>query len=369
MQTLKDSLKTISISLITLSLVSITYAWTEPASNPPTDNVSTPMNTSKTGQIKDGGVWVGRDAAAITAGGGSGLIVENGNVGIGVTDPGIYRLNVAGDARIGSTLKIGSADAGNYRLRNDGGSWLTGSIFTDTIVTTGNVDVAGDIKIGNQATTCSSSNDGSIHYNKGSKLLELCDGTNWKAVYLTPAKPSINITINPNPIATGQSTTLSWSTTEAVGNCTASGSWSESKALLGSETISPSASATYTLTCTNVAGSTTTSATADVRQWQTVTGFGNFGESCNNFLTRTGQAGINNSTPRAVANGGASYMYNSCSYYNCTDGFVGPMDSGPEFGNEQWKPIGHYSGFADSNTICPNGATILGPWLDTQTRR
>lgn len=120
MQTIKDSIKTIAVSLITLSLISIAYAWTEPISTPPADNASTPVNISKTGQIKDGGFWVGSDADAITAGGGAGLIVENGNVGIGTPDPKT-KLDVDGPVRVGQYSTKPTCDANT-----------TGSIVFDT---------------------------------------------------------------------------------------------------------------------------------------------------------------------------------------------------------------------------------------------
>ncbi len=86
---IKDSLKTIALSLIVLSLVGVAYAWTEPTVSPPNQDptISKPLTESKTGQIKAGGFWIGSDATAVANNGGKGLIVENGNVGIGTTSP------------------------------------------------------------------------------------------------------------------------------------------------------------------------------------------------------------------------------------------------------------------------------------------
>lgn len=45
---IKDSLKTIALSLAILSLIGIAYAWTEPTSNPPISNTSAPLLTVPT---------------------------------------------------------------------------------------------------------------------------------------------------------------------------------------------------------------------------------------------------------------------------------------------------------------------------------
>ncbi|MGB5082811.1 MAG: FG-GAP-like repeat-containing protein [Burkholderiales bacterium] len=75
--------------------------------------------------------------------------------------------------------------------------------------------------------------------------------------------PTVALSAAPATIAGGQSTTLSWSSTDAA-SCAASGSWSGAKALSGSETAAPSANATYTLSCTGAGGSTAKSATVTV---------------------------------------------------------------------------------------------------------
>ncbi|MDO8574956.1 MAG: hypothetical protein Q7R61_01635 [bacterium] len=68
--------------------------------------------------------------------------------------------------------------------------------------------------------------------------------------------PALSFSGNPTTIFQGQSTTLNWSSTYAT-SCTASGAWSGSKAVNGSEVVvPPPPSATYTLTCTGPGGST-----------------------------------------------------------------------------------------------------------------
>jgi hypothetical protein len=81
---------------------------------------------------------------------------------------------------------------------------------------------------------------------------------------IIPAAPTL--TLAAPSIATGGSTTLTWSSVNTTG-CTASGSWSGAMASNGTQTVNPTAvgSDTYTLVCANVAGtSPATSVTLSV---------------------------------------------------------------------------------------------------------
>jgi hypothetical protein len=67
----------------------------------------------------------------------------------------------------------------------------------------------------------------------------------------------VSIGASPTELTVGQSTTLSWSSSNATA-CQASGAWSGTVALSGSQLVTPPAAATftYTLTCNGVASST-----------------------------------------------------------------------------------------------------------------
>ncbi len=69
--------------------------------------------------------------------------------------------------------------------------------------------------------------------------------------------PTLNFSGDPTSIYQGQSTTLTWLSTFAT-SCTASGAWSGSKAVGGSEVVVPlpPPSVTYTLNCSGPGGST-----------------------------------------------------------------------------------------------------------------
>jgi len=65
---------------------------------------------------------------------------------------------------------------------------------------------------------------------------------------------NVALTASPLVIAAGQTTTLSWSSTDAT-SCTASGGWSGSKAVNGNQTVSPTTTTVYSMSCTGTSGS------------------------------------------------------------------------------------------------------------------
>jgi hypothetical protein len=79
------------------------------------------------------------------------------------------------------------------------------------------------------------------------------------------ASPSVQLTASPPGVAPGATTTLSW-TTGNVTSCTASGGWSGSKALSGSETTPPlNADQTYQLSCSGSNGNALAMTTVSLR--------------------------------------------------------------------------------------------------------
>ncbi len=79
-----------------------------------------------------------------------------------------------------------------------------------------------------------------------------CDTANY--TFAPPPVPSVTLTASPSSISYASSSTLSWSTTNAV-SCRASGDWSGNKSLNNSQsTGSLTSSKTYTLTCDGQGG-------------------------------------------------------------------------------------------------------------------
>lgn len=77
------------------------FAFTEPSSSPPTSNVAAPLNVGSSGQSKFGGLVLN------TGGAQYGLIVDQGNVGVGTQSPS-QKLDVAGYIKAQTGLCLGS---------------------------------------------------------------------------------------------------------------------------------------------------------------------------------------------------------------------------------------------------------------------
>ncbi len=92
---------TILISIIVLNRV---HAWVEPTTNPPGNNIVSPLNSSAFGQSKTSGLILNLGKAV------NGLIVKSGLVGVGTDDPQAT-LDVAGKIK-GKGLKINSSSEG-----------------------------------------------------------------------------------------------------------------------------------------------------------------------------------------------------------------------------------------------------------------
>ena len=75
--------------------------------------------------------------------------------------------------------------------------------------------------------------------------------------------PTASLTASPTSIQSGGSSTLTWNSTNAT-SCTASGGWSGSVGTSGSQSVSPTATTNYTLTCAGSGGSIARSAQISV---------------------------------------------------------------------------------------------------------
>lgn len=76
--------------------------------------------------------------------------------------------------------------------------------------------------------------------------------------------PIVSLSANPATITSGGTSTLTWSTTGTAPTCTASGAWTGSQTTSGTHAVAPGATSTYTLTCSNSAGSDSKSITVTV---------------------------------------------------------------------------------------------------------
>jgi len=83
------------------------------------------------------------------------------------------------------------------------------------------------------------------------------------ATVLPPAAPTVSLSASPANITTGQSSTLTWLSTNST-SCSATGAWSGTRAVSGSTVVTPTATSTYTLSCTGTGGTTAQTATVTV---------------------------------------------------------------------------------------------------------
>ncbi|MFZ3020260.1 MAG: hypothetical protein WA051_01920 [Minisyncoccia bacterium] len=84
--------------------------------------------------------------------------------------------------------------------------------------------------------------------------------SNTATVTVTPGA-SVSVSANPADITSGQSSTITWSSTNAT-SCSAP--WTSSTATSGTQTVSPTTSTTYSMTCSGPGGSGTGSATVTI---------------------------------------------------------------------------------------------------------
>jgi hypothetical protein len=90
-------------------------------------------------------------------------------------------------------------------------------------------------------------------------------GSNSTTVTVTaPPAPTVNLAANPATVASGSSSILSWSSSNAT-SCTASGGWTGAKTTSGSQsTALLTTTTTFTLACTGAGGTTSRSVTVTV---------------------------------------------------------------------------------------------------------
>lgn len=93
-----------------------------------------------------------------------------------------------------------------------------------------------------------------------------CTGSGGSTTVSAPIyiRPIVTLTASPTSVASGATTKLTWSSAHAT-SCTASGSWSGTRALSGTVTTSAlTTNVVYQLTCTGAGGSTTALASVKV---------------------------------------------------------------------------------------------------------
>ena len=76
----------------------------------------------------------------------------------------------------------------------------TGKVGVGTMTPVVQLDISGAMKIGNDASACSSTTAGSMRYNSTSSQFEFCDGTSWKTLALQNARHNVRPFTDPSPV-------------------------------------------------------------------------------------------------------------------------------------------------------------------------
>lgn len=124
-----QNIKSVILTLVLVlgvSYVSASSTWVAPTASAPGNNTDVPLNVGSVGQIKIGGLTLNTGGAA------NGLIVDKGNVGIGVTTP-TQKLDVSGQIHASGDI---CTDAGGGKCLStvggttSGGGWIPSEIET-----------------------------------------------------------------------------------------------------------------------------------------------------------------------------------------------------------------------------------------------
>lgn len=140
MRNITQSIKVVALAVILSLGLSYVYAWTAPSTNPPTGNVSAPINTGTTAQVKDGSFGVNGLLR------GYGDVIVDGNVGIGTASPSA-KLDVAGTVKSSETC-LGASCISTWAQANDtetGLSAVLAPLKNKTISCTGTPSSGGGI--------------------------------------------------------------------------------------------------------------------------------------------------------------------------------------------------------------------------------
>ena len=108
--------------------------------------------------------------------GNANIQIGNHNIGTPVTGE-LNNVVVIGNQI--TSLQISNADSNTILLGVESYNPNTPKVGVGTYQPKAKLDVAGDIRVGNENKSCTSANEGSIRYDRPSKKFQGCDGTNW----------------------------------------------------------------------------------------------------------------------------------------------------------------------------------------------
>jgi hypothetical protein len=133
-----------------------------------------------------------------------------------------------------------------------------GGLTGDQIVAVLHFTTTATIATANIAFT---SGSGLANSATNTNILPSLSSTAGDSVVVAP-QPSVSLTANPTTISSGQSSTLTWTSANTT-NCSATtpSGWTSSTATSGTQSVSPTTTTTYTISCTGTGGTVQATAT------------------------------------------------------------------------------------------------------------
>ena len=250
---------------------------------PPTSPVNTPPTvtlTSNTGSVTSGSsvtlTWSSTDATSCTASGGwSGSKATSGSASLGpLTTNTTATLTCTGDGGTANDSVAITVTATPVQptvtLSANPGSVMSGGSSTLTWSSTNATNCTASGAWSGAKATSGTAPTGAL--TTQSTFTLSCTGAGGSAQQSTtvsisatpPPAPTVTLTANPLTVASGGSSQLTWSSTNAT-SCTGSGAWSGTKPTSGNQSTGAlTALSIYTLSCTGTGGTAQASATVDV---------------------------------------------------------------------------------------------------------
>ncbi|MBX4200333.1 hypothetical protein KW790_02650 [Candidatus Parcubacteria bacterium] len=218
------------------------------------------------------GVFITSFSFNQSGGGGFGGSMTNnggGNYSGSFTAPGTsgtYTVNFSGSTNTASgsgsiTYTVSGPVTATFTVTacSEGGTWTidspAGTTYSPPSPVTVAVAQAGQLTTVNYTPPSGYNASAQIDGSAGWSTWTIRGGAYTVVVTCTPVSPvpTVSVTANPRSILSGQSSTISWASTNAT-SCTTTSGWPPSGALSGSTVVSPTVNTTYDMTCSGPGG-------------------------------------------------------------------------------------------------------------------
>ena len=210
----------ISVLILSLSISYFAFAWSEPTAVPPGDNVSPPLNISSVDQSKEGGLILNTGGASA-----NGLVVENGNVGVGVVAPNAkLEIDMGTSATEGLHISRTAPGANSYfNIKNESSNSVF-KVHESGNVGIGTTDPEGKLTVVDGAILASGTVGGTPVSGRGTRMMWIPEKAAFRAGTVYNDTEWDDANIGNESFAVGEDTTASgWASFASGDDATASG--------------------------------------------------------------------------------------------------------------------------------------------------